>query len=309
MRHTLEDVQKSLQRLQNGSQMETYRLYPGIELSFIEMRSSEISLSHGVLNYIFEINYCKAGRIGWNMGSGSNVYLGPGDFSINTMDACANSKITLPNDYYEGFALCVDLHELSKRPPEPLADAGLRGELLYDKFCKDRAFTSLAGNIESQNLFSAFYNQPKALQSAYWKLKALELLLYLYKIDLSPKYQLTEYQSEQVEAIRKIHEHLIQNIAQKITIEALSKQYLMNATTLKTVFKAVYGTSIASHIKTHRMEMAAALLRGTQDNLAHISQTIGYENQSKFTAAFKEHFKMLPTEYRKISTNRMISIL
>lgn len=309
MRHTLEDVQKSLQRLQNGSRMETYRLYPGVELSFIEMRASEISLSHGALNYIFEINYCKEGRIGWNMGSGSNVYLGPGDFSINTMDACANSKITLPNDYYEGFTLCVDLHELSKRPPEPLADAGLRGELLYEKFCKDGAFASLAGNIQSQNLFSAFYDQPEALQSAYWKLKALELLLYLYKIDLSPKHQLTEYQSEQVETIRKIHEHLTQNIAQKITIEALSKQYLMNATTLKTVFKAVYGTSLASHIKTHRMEMAATLLRSTQDNLAHISQAIGYENQSKFTAAFKEHFKMLPTEYRKISTKRRIPIV
>ena len=120
-----------------------------------------------------------------------------------------------------------------------------------------------------------------------------------------PKLQLTEYQSEQVELIREIHDYLIQNIAQKITIEALSKQYLMNTTTLKTVFKAVYGTSIAAHIKEHRMELAAERLLNTNDSLGEIAQAVGYENQSKFTAAFRTYFEMLPTEYRK---NRLNSI-
>lgn len=305
MNNKLKPVQKSLHQLQNGSRMETYSLYPGIELSFMIVKSDEIALRHDALKQTLEINYCRAGRIGWNMGSGNNVYLGPGDFSINTMEACANSTLTLPNGYYEGLTLCVDLSELSSHPPEILAGIGITGELFVNKFCKDRSITSLSGNEQTHPIFSAFYNQPEEVKLPYWKIKALELLLYLYKMKNQPKLQLTEYQSEQVELIREIHDYLIQNIAQKITIEALSKQYLMNTTTLKTVFKAVYGTSIAAHIKEHRMELAAERLLNTNDSLGEIAQAVGYENQSKFTAAFRTYFEMLPTEYRK---NRLNSI-
>ena len=110
-----------------------------------------------------------------------------------------------------------------------------------------------------------------------------------------------EYQSEQIEVVRRIHEQLTQNIGQRITIEALSKQYSMNPTTLKTVFKSVYGNSLAAHIREHRMEMAAQLLRETDLSMAAIGQQVGYESQSKFTAAFKAYYKMPPSEYRKKS--------
>ena len=73
----------------------------------------------------------------------------------------------------------------------------------------------------------------------------------------------------------------------------------MNTTTLKRCFKQVYGETIAAHIKKHRMEAAAALLRKTDDDIASIAQAVGYESQSKFTAAFKEYFGALPKEYRK----------
>ena len=73
----------------------------------------------------------------------------------------------------------------------------------------------------------------------------------------------------------------------------------MNPTTLKEVFKSVYGTSIAAHIKEHRMEEAARLLRDDSLSLSDVAAKVGYTNQSKFTAAFKEQFGMLPREYRK----------
>ena len=74
----------------------------------------------------------------------------------------------------------------------------------------------------------------------------------------------------------------------------------MNATTLKRVFKEVYGETIAAHIKKHRMEAAAALpAQDTQDDIAAIAQAVGYESQSRFTAAFKETYGELPSEYRR----------
>lgn len=114
-----------------------------------------------------------------------------------------------------------------------------------------------------------------------------------------PKEQHSLHQFRQEELIRTIHDQLTAHLDQRITIEDLARQYLMNPTTLKTLFKDIYGDSIASHIKEHRMEAAASMLLETDDTIAQIARAVGYENQSKFTTAFKEFYQVLPTEYRK----------
>lgn len=106
-------------------------------------------------------------------------------------------------------------------------------------------------------------------------------------------------EAEQVKIIREIHDHLTEHMEQRMTIEELSHRYLINPTTLKTVFKEIYGNSLAAHMKEHRMEKAAALLRETDMSVAEIAGQVGYESQSKFTAAFKEQFGQLPTAYRR----------
>ena len=108
-----------------------------------------------------------------------------------------------------------------------------------------------------------------------------------------------DFQASQETIIRHVHDELTANLSERVTIEALSHKYLMNTTTLKRVFKQVYGETIAAHIKKHRMEEAARLLTATQDDIAAIAQAVGYESQSRFTAAFKETYGALPTEYRK----------
>lgn len=108
-----------------------------------------------------------------------------------------------------------------------------------------------------------------------------------------------DFQASQESIIRHVHDELTANLSERVTIEELSRKYLMNATTLKRVFKQVYGETIAAHIKKHRMEAAATRLRTTQDDVAAIAQAVGYESQSRFTAAFKETYGELPSEYRR----------
>ena len=106
-------------------------------------------------------------------------------------------------------------------------------------------------------------------------------------------------EAEQVKIIREIHDDLAQHMDRRVTIEELAHRSRINPTTLKTVFKEVYGSSLAAHMKEHRMERAAALLRETDLSVAEIAGQVGYESQSKFTAAFKEQFGQLPKEYRR----------
>ena len=107
------------------------------------------------------------------------------------------------------------------------------------------------------------------------------------------------YTAEQVETVRRMHDELLLHPEQRPTIEELARRCLMNPTTLKAVFKAVYGDSLASHMKEHRLEKAAELLRHGDQSVSEIAAAVGYDSPSRFSAAFRERYHMLPTEYRK----------
>lgn len=107
--------------------------------------------------------------------------------------------------------------------------------------------------------------------------------------------------AEQLETVRRVHELLTEDLGRRYTIEELSRRFLINPSTLKESFKAVYGQSLAAHIKEHRMALASELLRGTDLSIAEIAERVGYENQSKFSAEFKKYTGKLPSEYRVFS--------
>ena len=109
----------------------------------------------------------------------------------------------------------------------------------------------------------------------------------------------TGYTAEQVETVRRMHDELLLHPEERHTIEELARRCLMNPTTLKAVLKAVYGDSLASHMKEHRLEKAAALLRQGDQSIAEIAAAVGYDSPSRFSAAFRERYHMLPTEYRR----------
>ncbi len=291
-------IRSSFSKYKGLEHIKTVELYPGIELSYFTLAAESLSVHHAALDHIFEINYCRLGRIGWKMGNGNSVYLGQKDFSLHTLKACADSVMSLPNGTYEGLTISIDLKVLTDNPPEILSGTGITGKFLYDKFCKNSSIISLAGNEQTEQIFSAFYDQPEHLKLPYQKIKVLELLLYISTLEIDTDNRLTEYHSEQIETVRTIHEQLISHMEQRFTIESLSKQFLMNPTTLKTIFKSVYGTSIAAHMKEHRMEQAAKLLRETGLSIADIAGRVGYDSQSRFTAAFKEYSGKLPKDYR-----------
>lgn len=300
MTHHLSEVQNTITGSDKRNHMQSITLVPGIELSYYTLYSENLSLHHQSLSHVMEINYCRAGRVGWKMKNNASVYLGPGDYSIHTMETCADSELSLPNGYYEGLTICVDLDFLTNDPPELLRGTGITGELLLRKYCGNSGLSSFAGNEETNSIFDGFYDKPDSLVFSYQKLKTLELLLYLAKTEPEVQKHLDEYQAEQVSLIRRIHEELLSNLDKRITIEELSRQYLINTTTLKNIFKAVYGTSIAAHIKEHRMEHAAKILLETDRSIADIAGAVGYDSQSKFTSAFKDMYQVTPREYRKM---------
>lgn len=99
--------------------------------------------------------------------------------------------------------------------------------------------------------------------------------------------------------MEEIHRYLLERLDKRITIDTLSRQFLLNPTTLKERFKHAYGHSLATHIRIHRMETASQLLTATNLSVQEIAGRVGYTSQSKFSAAFRHAYGFLPLEYRK----------
>lgn len=275
-------------------------LYPGIDLSYVEIVSDFFPLRHEPSGNILQISYCRSGQIAWEIKDGESLCLNPGDFSVCLSDVCADASVHLPAGQYRGLAISVDLQKAAAQPPELIAGTGLFDGPLREKFSGGDTIIFPAGDPQTESIFSAFYGQPEPLRLCYQRLKTLELLLCLAQAELPSRNRLTEFRAEQIETVRMIHDRLLEHLEDRITIEELSRRYLIDTTTLKAAFKEVYGTSLAAHIKTHRMERAARLLRETGDSVAEIAAQVGYESQSRFTAAFKEVFQVLPTVYRRL---------
>ena len=228
----------------------------------------------------------------------SALYLGEGDLSLHGLHTGVESVMQFPFDGYLGFSFRVDVARLDEERPAFMREAGVSGAQILARFCGENGFSVLSSAEQVGALLDPLYTLPERLLIPYAKLKFQELMLLLSVMDAPPVTQ-SAYQAEQIALIRRIHDQMMSDMSQRCTIEMLSQQYHINTSTLKSLFKTVYGQPLAAHMKEHRMEYAARLLRTTTDSLAEIAEKVGYESQSKLTAAFKSAYGVLPSEYRK----------
>lgn len=294
--HILHPQQFTLQPAGKGH-IDIFPLYEGIELSFHRYLAASVHAHHIPQPHILEINYCRQGRIGWSMGKDTNVYLGSSDLCIHSLACCADSKMTLPLGYYEGIAITIDLQSYQTKHLPIIAETAVNLDQLYERYCGPDKKPIRFSHPWIQSVFSQMFTSPLTSSLPYFQLKCIELLFYLIEIEeQAPALSCSREQSEQ---IRAIHQFLIEHIDQRFTIEELAKRYLMNTSSLKTAFKAVYGMPIAAYMKEYRLQLAAQLLKESEMSINEIAEYIGYESQGKFTKAFKARMQRLPTQYRK----------
>lgn len=102
-----------------------------------------------------------------------------------------------------------------------------------------------------------------------------------------------------LQLVRQAHEELIKTYARPPTIEALARHVGLNEQKLKWLFREVFGMTIHEFCMERRMQEAQRLLLEGEHNISQIAQHVGYEHQSSFSIAFKEHCGVAPREFRK----------
>jgi AraC-like DNA-binding protein len=114
--------------------------------------------------------------------------------------------------------------------------------------------------------------------------------------------------STEVETINEAdRRHLAK--AERMLIDSLTTKFMgigvlteaahMSPTKLKTLFKKEYGKSLLQYYQEKQMELALKLLKKEGASVKQVSLSLGYDNPSYFTATFKKHHNILPSDVTK----------
>lgn len=81
-----------------------------------------------------------------------------------------------------------------------------------------------------------------------------------------------------------------------VGVEKIALDVHMSPTKLKAIFKSVFGSSMLQYHKEKNIQLAMQLIQKSDLQIKSIAIATGYESASKFTAAFKKRFGILPSE-------------
>lgn len=279
--------------------MTLFEVFPGIALSYNDFHMKDCySEFHSDKDTLF-IEHCREGRIEWDMENNTCLYLGAGDLRIdNHRDH--NGRFEFPLKHYHGISISIYKEKAEKSLKNALGGFPFKLAELQEKFCNRETSFVLRAQPGIEHIFYELYNVPNEIKEYYFKVKVLELLLYLSVLDVSGKFDKQPYfYKVQVEKVKAIEKLMTENIQVHYTLDELSKKFDIPLTSMKICFKGVFGEPIYAYMRSFRMNKAAELLRESKKSVDFIAGVVGYESHSKFSEAFKKVIGKSPLQYRK----------
>ncbi|RXZ83239.1 AraC family transcriptional regulator [Paenibacillaceae bacterium] len=103
----------------------------------------------------------------------------------------------------------------------------------------------------------------------------------------------------QLEKINFLKAHIIEHLADDLSLDLLAAQVNLSANYLSTLFGSVTGESFTEYLNRLRLEQASHLLVTSPGlTVAKIATNIGYRNSQYFCTKFKARFGVTPMQYR-----------
>ncbi|MBR6717388.1 MAG: helix-turn-helix transcriptional regulator [Oscillospiraceae bacterium] len=279
--------------------MTMYRVFEGVYLMYNDFHLKHCQSQYQNADTVLCIDHCREGRIEHENLLGGRYYMEAGDLRIDRRVHHAGT-VHLPLSHYHGITIGFMQEAASASLAREMPAVPVHIEALSEKFCPENKEFLLRANEPLNQLFMQLYHVPKQIRPSYFKLKITELLLMLETLDPAACQEQRQYfPGSQTDKIQEIHALLTADLSKNYTVEALSAQFGMPPATLRKIFKAVYGSPVYQYLKSYRMKAAAAMLISERKcSVAEIAQRLGYDNASKFSAAFRDVMGVTPQAYR-----------
>lgn len=279
--------------------MTAYDVFPGVILSFNDFHMERYHSSYVPDRRILAIDHCREGRMEYSAGDGRIGCTSAGDMKLD-LRRQHTGEFIFSSCHYHGLTVAIDLDIIGQSLSEEVKDFPVAPEETITRFSLGAYPRVLHGMKEADHIFGELYRVPEKTRIPYFKVKILELLLYLNAMTVpEDENEQPYFYRTQAEKVRAIRQFLIAHISENYTQEELSRRFDIPMTAMKTCFRSVYGEAIGAWLTGYRMNRAAELLRESELSIEEIGSRVGYDNAGKFTVAFKKTMKLTPSEYRR----------
>jgi AraC-like DNA-binding protein len=135
------------------------------------------------------------------------------------------------------------------------------------------------------------------------KIEVHKMITTFFKTTLEDR-RITEYKSlynVDYSNVAKAEKIILHNLTVPfVGVENIASDVNMSPTKLKSIFKSVFGSSMLQYHKEKNIQLAMQLIQKSDLPIKNIAVGTGYESASKFTAAFKKRFGILPSEVQRL---------
>lgn len=280
--------------------MTAYQVFPGVVLSFNDFHMAYFESRYVSDRRLLAIDHCREGRMEYSLGDDRLAYTAAGDMKLDLRQQHTGTFV-FPSRHYHGLTVAFDRETVQRSLPQEIRDFPVTPEEIIRRWELGPCPRVVRGAEGMERLFGELYRVPEKVRIPYFKVKILELLLYLDamtlpKEDGEPPY----FYRGQVEKVKAIQAFLREHVAESFPQAELSRRFGIPLTPMKNCFRSVYGMPMGTWLTQYRMDLAAELLlRHRERSIAEIGGQVGYDNAGKFTEAFKRVMHITPSEYRK----------
>lgn len=272
--------------------MVTYRIAPGVFVAYINIKSryhSENAVHSGRRGY--RIAYCLSGNYYTHINdskvliTSSEVFVGraipESKASYGTQEGIVAFNMMVAPDEIEGRTFLADLSR-------EFVDAV--------KEIKDIGFTVKRKDAldEARSLIEAL---AKADRGGIG-LMAFRLLATISKEQVSANRK-RYFQETEDEFVAEMEQYLRENLKEPITLEQMEETFGCSKSTIINKFIHTCQYTPMKYLANLRMMEAERQLIDTNASMTYIAESVGYDNPSNFSRAFKQFTGLSPSAYRK----------
>ncbi len=284
--------------------IEVIVIYPGIFLQFhsIHCKSFTFPLRNSDLGRGIKISYCIEGRAEIRMSDNKFLFMEPGLLSLDTRTI--QDSFRFPSGHYHGVELYIHDY-VEEKIPTIWQEFNLSLEKIKEKFSMVNDEYKIISHTDHANesfktVFLDLLNNFRGYGTVYSRIKIMELLFLLQNVYLPDKCKFNTLMTiGQVEIAKKMQEIITNDLSENHTLKSFSNKFGVSSSSLKNYFQGVYGKNISTYIREYRMSEAALALYKSDTSVADIAAKVGYQNASKFSAAFRKFYGKSPLEYRR----------
>ncbi|WP_027400022.1 helix-turn-helix domain-containing protein [Anaerovorax odorimutans] len=281
----------------NSGTIMDYKVFPGINLVFMDFKSSKIFDEPIPNRDIIDIRHYREGRVEFEFENHKVFYMQEDEFCINSI-ANTPAKFSFPFKRCSGVSILIDEESINEDTCNMFSSFGINLKELVSKLKLECSWYICKTPKFLLHIFNEFYNYKGEKSINYFKIKIVELLYHLNNLNIEDYFSTTYYSKEHIKIVKRVHKKMIENLDTKIPLGTLLLKEDISMATFQTIFKQIYGNSPYAYLKNYKMNFAAAKLREKNMTISQIAISLGYNNASKFSKAFRDILGILPKDYR-----------